>query len=37
MFGLIEPGALLVALLSLAVLVTWERPFIEARQGLAVD
>ena len=29
MFGLIEPGALLVALLSLAVLVTWEQPVIK--------
>ncbi len=29
MFGMIEPGALVVALLSLIVLVTWEQPFIK--------
>jgi MFS superfamily sulfate permease-like transporter len=29
MFEMIEPGALVVALLSLAVLVTWERPVIK--------
>ncbi len=29
MFGMIQEGALLVAVLSLIVLVTWERPFIK--------
>ncbi len=29
LFGMVEPGALIVALLSLVVLVTWEQPFIK--------
>ena len=29
MFGMIEPGALVVAVLSLIVLVTWERPAVK--------
>ena len=29
MFGMVQEGALLVALLSLVVLITWERPFVK--------
>jgi MFS superfamily sulfate permease-like transporter len=29
MFSLIEPGALVVALVSLAILIAWDRPFIK--------
>jgi MFS superfamily sulfate permease-like transporter len=33
MFGLIQPGALTVALVSLAVLLLWERPFIKQHRA----